>query len=52
MAALHKGLNEAALPCSHTVEMEVLGRFDVVDEAEHAGRVTEATERQQQLLVS
>ena len=44
-------LHEAALQWRRTVETEVLGWYDLVDEEKHTGRVTVPITRQQQLLV-
>ena len=44
-------LDEAALQWGRTVETEVLGREDLVDEKKYTGRVAVPITRQQQLLV-
>ena len=50
-AAVRTTLDEAALRCGRTVESEVLGRYDLIDEERYAGRVAVPTTRQQLLLV-
>ena len=44
-------LDEAAVQWRRTVDTEVLGRYDLVDEEKYTGRVTAPATRQQQLLV-
>ena len=48
---VREALDEAALQWGRTMETEVLGRYDLVDEEKYTGRVTVPIMRQQQLLV-
>ena len=50
-AVVRATLDEAALQWGRTVETEVLGRDDLVDEKKYTGRVAVPITRQQQLLV-
>ena len=49
-AAVRTTLDDAALRWGRTMETEVLGEYDLIDEEKYTGRMAVPTTRQQQLL--